>query len=234
MRFISTFYRMNHLQSRVSKLQSKLAAISDPYRAEQMEAYMKHKFQYYGITSPSRKQAFKTIDWPKVLEPNTHFKNIINEMWHHPKREMQYCAMTLIEKVIKKLSTEDVPWLESLILQKSWWDTVDFIAPSAVGYIFKQTSPEKSKYLEKWMNSDNMWLNRSSIIFQLKYGKETDEDILSAAILAHDNSTEFFVRKAQGWSLRQYSKTNPQFVRQFIEANPQLSGLTKREAMKYV
>ena len=95
-------------------------------------------------------------------------------MWQHPKERCNI-AHDINREGNQKLSTEDLPWLESLILQKSWWDTVDFIAPSAVGYIFKQASPEKSKYLEKWMNSDNMWLNRSSIIFQLKYGKETDE-----------------------------------------------------------
>ncbi|MFN8339834.1 MAG: DNA alkylation repair protein [Saprospiraceae bacterium] len=114
------------------------------------------------------------------------------------------------------------------------WDSVDGIAPHLVGAVFNKNKNEILHWIQKWMNSDNIWLQRSAIIFQLKYGKATDWDLLCTAILRHDASTEFFVRKAQGWALRQYSKYEPQLVLSFVQANPQLSGLTKREALRKI
>ncbi|MEZ4909998.1 MAG: DNA alkylation repair protein [Saprospiraceae bacterium] len=216
-----------------SALIDKFVKASDPHRAKQMQAYMKDNFTFFGISTPLRKEIMRSLSPPKPLLLNYDFIKTIDLLWESDERELQYCALELMQKVLKQFNVDHLDWIESLITRKSWWDSVDSIAPNIVGHIFKQESKEKSLFLEKWIASDNFWLNRTAIIFQLKYHTNTDEDILIASILAHDQSKEFFVRKAQGWALRQYSKTNPVFVRQFIEANPQLSGLTKREAMKY-
>lgn len=217
----------------VSTLRTKCAQAADPIRAKQMRAYMKDHFNYFGISTPKRKEIMGSISLPKPLILDDNFKVSIDYLWDSDERELQYCALGLMQKVLKQFDVTHLDWIETLIQRKSWWDTVDSLAPNIVGHIFKKDTKEKTIYLEKWISSPDFWLNRSAIIFQLKYGANTDEDILVAAILAHDMSKEFFVRKAQGWALRQYSKTNPLFVRQFIEANPQLSGLTKREALKY-
>ena len=134
----------------------------------------------------------------------------------------------------KKMDCTNVPILEQLILTKSWWDTVDGLAPNIAGAIFKKDINCRNNYVYRWMESKNIWLQRSSVIFQLKYKKETDWDMLCEAILKHDTSSEFFVRKAQGWALRDYSSIQPQAVISFVEANPQLSGLTKKEALRKI
>jgi len=124
-------------------------------------------------------------------------------------------------------------WLEQLIVQKSWWDTVDGLASWIIGTYFQLYPQTVVGVTEKWMNSGNMWLQRTSLIFQLKYKKNTDTQLLSNYILRLADRKEFFIRKAIGWVLREYSKTNKQWVKNFIQTN-KLSALSYREASKYV
>jgi len=126
-----------------------------------------------------------------------------------------------------------MPLLEKLITSKSWWDTVDTIAPHPVGKVAKETPSIVDDIIEGWSQSDNLWLCRSAILFQLRYKEETDETALYRYILANAESTEFFIQKAIGWALREYSKTNPSSVRKFIESHT-LSKLSIREGSKYI
>jgi 3-methyladenine DNA glycosylase AlkD len=118
-----------------------------------------------------------------------------------------------------------------LICQKSWWDTVDFIAATLVGGLLHKF-PELKPEMDKWNRDEDMWKVRTSMLFQLKYKDEVDFEALSRYILTHAESKEFFLRKASGWALRQYSKFNPDAVRHFI-ASHELSPLTVREGSKY-
>ena len=198
-----------------------------------MKAYMKNKFDFFGIKAPFRKVIVKSLkDLYGLKIPDSSFWELIYELWANNHRECQYIAIDLLQPIAKKLTPDHLSILENMIKTKSWWDTVDVIAPALVGEILKKHPEYKIKYIYRWMNEKNVWLQRSSIIFQLKYGSSTDWDLLTESILKNDTSKEFFIRKAQGWALRQYSKYEPVKVKDFVEANPQLSNLTKKEALR--
>jgi len=205
---------------------------ADPHRAPAMKAYMKNHFEFYGINSPLRKEMVKDIKKKFTFKNDDSLWALVDKLWLSDQRELQYIALDILAPMSSKLTRENIPTLENMILAKSWWDTVDMIAPNLIGKIFMSDTASRDIYVYKWMDSDNIWLQRSAIIFQLKYGLKTNIDLLSEAILKNDVSKEFFVRKAQGWALRQYSKYNPTFVYDFVQANPQLSGLTQREALR--
>nr|HMU04795.1 DNA alkylation repair protein [Saprospiraceae bacterium] len=205
---------------------------ADPHRAPAMKAYMKNHFAFYGINSPLRKEMVKDIKKKYTFKNDDLFWKLIDHLWQSDERELQYIALDLLASSASKLTKENIPTLEKMILIKSWWDTVDMIAPNLIGKIFIKDTTSRDNYIYNWIDSDNIWLQRSTIIFQLKYGMKTDIDLLSEAILKNDVSKEFFVRKAQGWALRQYGKYNPSFVYNFVQSNPQLSGLTQKEALR--
>jgi 3-methyladenine DNA glycosylase AlkD len=206
----------------------------DHVYAAKMKWYMKDHFEFYGINAPKRKELVKTIKQKHdVKDPNKVIK-LASQLWVKTQRELQYTALDLLSTIAKKLEPQHVSSLEHLITHKSWWDTVDNIAPNLVGSIWQRHPEAKEIVLHTWITSDNMWLNRSAIIHQLRYKNNVDLDLLATAILTHDKAKEFFIRKAQGWALREVAKQNPQWVRQFLDANPQLSGLTHREATKHL
>jgi 3-methyladenine DNA glycosylase AlkD len=133
----------------------------------------------------------------------------------------------------KDLVAADIQLAEELLVNNSWWDTVDFIAANIVGWMVSEYPELKRTAIPVWMRHENMWLRRTSLIYQLKYREETDTEILSEAIHTNLESREFFINKAIGWALRQYSKYNPDWVRSFIE-NTDLQPLSHREASKYI
>ena len=203
--------------------------LSNDQLAEPMKAYMKHHFPFLGIKSPARTEAlrhyFSTHDIPEKPE-------LLEEVWNIyqlPEREYQYVAIALLSKKLKTLFVDDLGFIEKLITEKSWWDSVD----SIVGDIVKRDRKSGEKIMLQWSDSDNMWLNRAAILHQLKYKKDTDEKVLIEIIIKHKNSNEFFIQKAIGWVLREYAKTNPVFVQQFV-ASHELKPLSKREALKHL
>ena len=201
--------------------------------AEPMKAYMKHHFPFLGIKSPARSEALKAFFATHELPGKTEILNEVWEIYRLPQREYQYVAIALLSKKLKSLAVDDLGFLEKLITEKSWWDSVDSIAPTIVGDIVGRDRLEGEKVMFQWSDSDNMWLNRAAILHQLKYKKETNEKILIEIILKHVHSNEFFIQKAIGWVLREYAKTNPAFVRKFVEEH-ELKPLSKREALKHI
>ncbi|TMU84132.1 DNA alkylation repair protein [Bacillus sp. BHET2] len=198
---------------------------------EAMEAYMRNQFQFYGIRTPERNALLRDFLKENGKPPIEELPDIVRSLWSLPQRECQYIALALIGKHSRNLTKEHLPLLEELIVTKSWWDTIDHIGPHHVGEIYQ--SEEDDTYLEKWVHSSDMWLNRIAILYQLKYKEKTDEDRLFRYILMHNQSKEFFIQKAIGWALREYSKTNPEAVMRFIESE-ELSPLSKREGLKHV
>jgi 3-methyladenine DNA glycosylase AlkD len=139
-----------------------------------------------------------------------------------------------LKKIPKNgFAIEDIHALEHFIVTKSWWDTVDLIASNAVGRYMLQFPEKRDTTIDHWRKSDNIWLNRSCLIFQLKYKDQTNFKLLKSLIQQYQFENEFFIQKAIGWSLREYSKTNPEGVRDFIEAIG-LKGLAYREGGKYL
>ena len=124
-------------------------------------------------------------------------------------------------------------WLSSLIVKKSWWDTIDVLSPRIIGDMFSRNNGLVDLFADQWIEDENIWLQRSAILYQLYHKDKTDEERLFRYIVRRADSKEFFVQKAIGWALRQYAKTRPESVRDFV-ASHNLKPLSKREALKHL
>lgn len=200
--------------------------------AEKMSAYMKNKFPFLGIKKPQRSKLQKEFikQWKKTKEIDWSF---IFELWGLPEREFQYLALELIISLSDKLRKADISKIEQLITNKSWWDTVDILASNAVGIICERYPKLIEDTILSWSKDDNIWLSRSAILFQLRYKEKTNTNLLAKVIIENSNSDEFFINKAIGWALREYSKTNKDWVKEFIQQNT-LKPLSIREGSKYL
>jgi 3-methyladenine DNA glycosylase AlkD len=206
---------------------------ANPAQAGPMKKYMRDQFEYLGIKTPQnaalQKEFFKEHGFPELSELDT----VLRELWSLPQREFQYVAVGLLSRFDKKISAHFIKTIEYMLVTKSWWDTVDSVAGGSVGVHFQRFPEVRQKYLAKWRASENFWLRRSAILFQLNYKKETDFELLKEIIQENLGSNEFFINKAIGWSLRQYARIDPKAVRGFVKSTP-LHPLSRREAMKHL
>ena len=198
-----------------------------------MKRYMKDKFEFFGIKSFERKELTRNFFVSHGLPAEDDFAPVIREMWDLPQRELQYAALDILERLVKKRIPVEIKLLEYLIVTKSWWDTVDWLATRIVGVRFRQNPELISSTHSRWIKSKNIWLQRVCILFQLKYKQETDEKLLFSTIQELSESDEFFIQKAIGWALREQSKTDPAVVQKFIDEN-ELAPLSRREALKVI
>ena len=207
---------------------------ANPTQAAAMKRYMRDQFEYLGIKTPQSKALQKELFAQNGLPEISELDPIVRELWKLPQREYKYVAMSLMDKLNKKLPAGFITTIEHLIITKSWWDTVDLISTHQVGTMFKKYPKVKTRYLKKWRVSKNMWLRRTTLLFQLLYKDETDFDLLCNLINENLGSGEFFINKAIGWSLRQYAKTDPKAVKKFVKETKNLHPLSQREAMKHL
>jgi len=223
---------MSYLQN----LKSTLVENANPEQAKGMEAYMKGKFKYLGISSPLRKEISAQFLRKDQIPTFDEMHDVVWSLWQEPWRELHYIAMELAGKYRKQWNEESLELFREMIMSNSWWDTVDHISSNLVGTYFFDHPEKKTETALAWNQSGQLWLERCSIIFQLKYKDKLDTSILSTCIESHLESKEFFLRKAIGWSLRQHSKYDPKWVRSFIDSHEMsgLSGLSLREASKYL
>lgn len=211
---------------------SAFRAEADAERAKWQRAYMRHQFQFLGVAKPLHKALLKPY-LPIVRKAETTDWPLIFNLWQCEYREMQYVAMEFLHSRRKTFTPVDVPHFQRLILEKSWWDTVDGL-DRMVGDIAARYPQVKNTLLE-WSLSDNIWLRRVAIDHQLLRKADTDTALLEQVIVNNLGQKEFFINKAIGWSLRDYSKTNPHWVRDFIARYAsQMSKLSIREASKYI
>jgi 3-methyladenine DNA glycosylase AlkD len=208
-------------------------AHADPVAAEPMKRYMRDQFEYLGLKSPQVGALLKEYIDKCGLPPLVELDTILRELWTLPEREFQYIATSLLGRFEKQLPAEFIDTLEYLIIKKSWWDTVDTLSTGVVGVHFQRFPDVRGAALLKWRNSDNLWLRRATILFQLGYKEETDFPLLCEIIRGNLGSKEFFINKAIGWALRQYTRVDPEAVRAFVAATP-LSPLSAREALKWL
>ncbi len=207
---------------------------ANPAQAGAMKKYMRDQFEYLGIKTPQSSALLKDFINENGLPPLDKLDTISRELWSLPQREFQYAAMGLLGRLEKSYSPEFITTIEYLITTKSWWDTVDALASHAVGTQFKRFPAVKTKYLKKWRKSDNFWLRRTTLLFQLGYKKETDFNLLCELIHENLGSEEFFINKAIGWALRQYAWTERKLVKKFVKATKELHPLSRREALKNI
>ena len=199
--------------------------------AKGQKQYMKNRFEFYGLTSNRRRNIQKPFLDKNHLPTKAAAKEIIQLLWEKPYRELHYFAQELAEKYLKDSAPDDILLYEYMVTHQSWWDTVDVIAVHLMGKYFKKYPDQIALHIPRWLSSGNMWLQRSAILFQLQYKQATDTVWLQTTIESMLGSKEFFINKAIGWALREYSKTNPEWVKHFVHTTP-LTNLSKREALK--
>ncbi len=223
------------MQTYLKTLQSEFESNANPKIAAQQKAYMRNQFEYFGIKTPQRRELQKPFLSKEFLPKKSEAFQIVKILWQKPQRDYQHFAQELAFKYKKELEKEDIALFEFMILNKSWWDTIDFIAPKLVNQYFKSFPEERDFYIKKWLESENMWLQRSAILFQLKDKEKIDTYLLTFIIQTLIPSKEFFINKAIGWVLREYSRTNPSWVIDFVKKNEyQLSNLIKKEALRLI
>jgi 3-methyladenine DNA glycosylase AlkD len=198
-----------------------------------MTKYLRDQFEHLGIKTPQRSELQKKFYAEHGLPPVAELDAIVRDLWALPQREFQYTAIGLMGRLAEELPPDFIKTIEYLIVTKSWWDTVDSLAGEIVSIHFKRHPKVREKYLARWRQSENFWLRRSCILFQLNYKEETDFGLLCDLIRENLGSEEFFINKAIGWALRQYARTDPKAVKKFVKATP-LDPLSRREAMKHL
>ncbi|WP_096200277.1 DNA alkylation repair protein [Bacillus sp. FJAT-45350] len=223
----------NSLNSYVEKLVKIYSEYSDDKYAEWSINYLRNQFEFLGIRTPIRRRITKQFIKENGLPQKEELKDVIFMLWSLPEREYQKAALDILQITKKDFISEDMSWLSNLIVKKSWWDTVDVLSPHIMGYMFSNNRDLILAFADKWIEEDNIWLQRSAILYQLYYKDETDEERLFRYILRRESSDEFFVQKAIGWVLREYAKTFPENVKSFV-ANNNLKPLSKREALKHL
>lgn len=221
----------------LAPLEAAFIATADPAKAAPMEAYMKGKFTYFGIKSPDRKALAKTFLKESGYPPNEELEAIVKDLYSRPEREYHSFAEETVRHLVKKkiAGPEILPLLEYMVVTNSWWDTIDMIAMHSVATIFKRFPELISPHVDRWMASGNFWLQRICILFQNRYKSDTDSELLFRLCDELAEESEFFLRKAIGWALRDYSKTDPMAVFYFVQQHEQrLSPLSKREALRKI
>jgi len=219
----------------IQELETALERNRNDIEAEGMSRYMKYRFAYYGIKKPKRYLIQK--EWVSRIQKELSQENkreLVLELWQKEQREFHYIAIDFISKwKDKEISLEDSNFIEFLLTNHSWWDSVDTLASNFLGRYLRLFPNQRDSVINSWRKSDNMWLRRSCLIFQLRYKSETNFNLLKGLILEFKDEKEFFIQKAIGWSLREYAKTNPKSVKEFVEESG-IQGLAKREALKHL
>ncbi len=218
----------------VVELRGQLSAQANTDYAVAMQAYMKTDQPFYGVKSKARRANFRTARQRYPIISRDEYRDVIFDLWRGAHREEMYLALDVAELVKPYRDLKSWPIYVTLMESAPWWDTLDWIAGKIMSLMIlehRELEPE----LVGWRVDENMWVRRASLLAHLKHKTATNTGLLGETIemLAHEE--EFFIRKAIGWVLREYSKTDPAWVRDFVAAHEnELSPLSKREAMKYV
>jgi len=209
-------------------------AARDEARAASMAAYMRDKFAFLGFPQPTQRALARTVlaGLPAPVEDD--LRAVALGCWALPEREYQYFACDWLRTQQAVPGSGFLATARTLITTKSWWDTVDPLATRVVGNLVRRHG-ELVADMDAWSADGDLWLVRTAILHQLNYGADTDTERLFGYCLRQAGHTDFFVRKAIGWALRQYARTDPDAVRAFLAGNRQrLSPLSVREASKHL
>ena len=200
--------------------------------AESMSKYMQDKFRFLGVRGATRTEIYKKY-FPDARKTKTIDWDFVENCWNKEEREFQYVVVYYLKAMQKFLKREDISRLKYLIVTKSWWDTIDLLA-KVVGSLIIRIEGYDQIMLE-WSKDSNIWLRRVAILYQLSLKDKVDKQVLDEILVNNLGDSEFFINKAVGWALRDYSKYNPEWVREFIKKNKEnMANLSIREASKYI
>jgi len=215
-----------------NKLYEEMIQHKNEEQAQRMSKYMLNKFEYIGIKTPERRKIFKNFFSEYKNEEKIDWE-FVNKCWENKYREFQYVAADYLKNMKDKLTINDIPKFKRLILEKSWWDTIDNLDMTIGALALKDSNV--NKILLEWSLDENIWLRRIAIDHQLLRKEKTNTELLEKILKNNLGQAEFFINKAIGWALRNYSKTNPERVKNFIEENKEkMAKLSIKEASKYL
>jgi 3-methyladenine DNA glycosylase AlkD len=215
----------------IEKISEKFRRSVVPENAAPMKKYLKNRFEFFGIKAPERKILLKEFFAANGLPEFAESDAIAEKLFSFPEREFHYFAIELCGKFKKEWREETLALFEKMVVTKPWWDSVDYIKSVCLKDYFLKFPADRYAVTARWIDSENIWLQRLSVIFQLGYREKTDLRLLARNIHALKDSNEFFVQKAIGWALRDYARTDAGFVRKFVADND-LKPLSRREALK--
>ena len=215
-------------------MQQRMAEAGNADDAKAMQAYMKTEQPFYGVKAPERKAIFKQAREHTKITSFIEYKRLVLWLWSGENREEQYLAMDVAEYYKAFRTLEAFPIYEEMLTEATHWDTADKLASNLIGPLVKEHR-ELESVVCNWRESDNMWLRRASLLVHLKHKADTNLPLLEETILMLANEKEFFIRKAIGWVLREYAKTDADYVKSFVLAHQeQLSPLSQQEALKNI
>jgi 3-methyladenine DNA glycosylase AlkD len=223
----------------VGRIASELGQRADPGRAGHMAAYMRGQFPFFGVPAPAQKQAWRAAlaGLPRAL-PEATVTAAATALWELPEREHQYVGCMLVNRHAATPATATFAFLdlvEQLIVTNPWWDTVDILATHAVGDLVRRHPDPGRQRMDGWLTRDQLWLRRSALLHMNRWKDAADRDWLFAACLSLADESDFFIRKAIGWALREHSKSDSSAVVSFVERHAdRLSGLSRREALMWL
>jgi 3-methyladenine DNA glycosylase AlkD len=222
----------------ITAVRKGLAAAADPVKAPAMQAYMKSEMPYYGVSLPEVRKVCRAVFATHPLNSAEELDDTVEQLFVEAShREERYAALQLADHRLyaEHQTPQRIPLYRQLVTVGAWWDTVDELAGNLIGPILLHFPDEVRPIVLSWTTDQHLWLRRSAIIAQLNHKAMTDLDLLTTAIDTNAADNDFFIRKAIGWALRQYARTNPDWVRRFVDAREDtLSGLSKREARKHL
>ena len=203
--------------------------------AIQMQRYLKTTMPFYGVKSPILNIIVNDVNNLHLISNQEEYNSVIMDIWNLSHREEKYISIKLARKWKKYITLEALTVYEKMIREGQWWDFIDPISQGLIGILLMNNRFKMNKILDKWIKDENLWIRRSAILAHLKHKENTDYKKLFEYCLKCAHEKEFFIQKAIGWVLREFSKTEPEIVYAFIQDNERvLSNLSKREGMKYI
>lgn len=221
------------MHSYIKPVYDQYALQANAINAAGAKAYMKNQFKFFGIKTPERRRLTKEYMKRMGLQSAKDLHDIVTELWSLEERECQYFAIELINYHQPLWKEDIIELIEFCLVTKSWWDTVDSLSSECTGPYFKLFPQAIKSTTNRWNTCDNIWLQRSSLLFQKNYKSTTDLNLLANYIVHLAPSKEFFVKKAIGWVLREYAKTDKEWVSEFVHRHT-LSMLSRKEALKHI
>ncbi|MER6068337.1 DNA alkylation repair protein [Streptomyces sp. NPDC001817] len=218
----------------LERLTSVFAAAADPGRSGPMRAYMKDVAPFLGIPTPDRRTLSRTVLAGTPRPDEADCTAIALRCWALPEREYHYFAVDYLRRHAGRYSSGFLPVTRHLITTVPWWDTVDLLAVHVVGRLVV-ADPRLTADMDAWITDGDLWPVRTALLHQLARKEDTDTDRLFTYCLLQSGHPDFFVRKAIGWALREYAKTDPGAVRAFLaRERGRFAPLTVREALKNI
>ena len=198
---------------------------------------MKSDMPYYGVGVVQCRRIAAAVYKTHPLPDARAWEATILALWRKAAyREERYAAVELLlfRRYSIWLEPDRIPMIQELIVTGAWWDYVDAISARGVGAMLAAYPYPVKAVLREWAKDDNIWKRRTAILSQLRAKRATDTKLLADVIRPSIGEIEFFLNKGIGWALREYSKTDPGWVREFVETHSGISALSRREALKYV